>query len=79
MAAWPIKVLGGVGVRLCSSPETAGKSLRTVISEPPILRSQAWVLSKKRGKILHFGKISCFLGKYVFLSCINFMLLIKYK
>lgn len=66
MACWGIKAGEGVGVRLCSSPEIAGKRSRTLISELLIPRSQAWVFSKKRGgKILHFGKISNSSGKYI--------------
>lgn len=73
-ALWATKVPGGAGVRLCSRLETAGKSLRTMISEPPIPRSQAWVFSKRPGeKTLHFGKMSHFSGKYTYIcwSCIN--------
>lgn len=66
MACWGIKAVEGVGVRLCSGLEIAGKSSRTVISELLIPRSQVWVFSKKRGgKILHFGKISHSSGKYI--------------
>lgn len=67
MAHRVIKMQGGAGARLSSSLETAGRSLRMVILEPPIPRSQAWVFSKKRGKkILRFGKFSNFSGKKYF-------------